>query len=200
MPEIMIRILFSITNAALRLEGAVSKIAAYAQFSRAGAVGKNCNLEGRGQLIDGDQLQVGDEVSIGRNFFIRAKAGVSIGSYTHISRNVTIHSVNHNTSGVLLPYDKSEVLRPVSIGRFVWIGMNSSILPGVTIGDGAIIGMATVVSRDVPAGAVLVGAPSRLVKFRESTHTEKLVERNQFYVHSKRRYISRLLSRAITKS
>ena len=52
--------------------------------------------------------------------------------------------------------------RPVSIGRNVWIGGGAIILPGITIGDDAIIGAGSVVTRDVPAGATAVGNPARL--------------------------------------
>ena len=52
--------------------------------------------------------------------------------------------------------------RPIRIGRNVWIGGGAIILPGVTIGDDAIIGAGSVVTRDVPAGATVVGNPARL--------------------------------------
>ena len=53
---------------------------------------------------------------------------------------------------------------PVKIGRRVWIGSHATVLPGVTIGDGAIIGGGAVVTKDVPAYAVAVGVPARVVK------------------------------------
>lgn len=53
---------------------------------------------------------------------------------------------------------------PIVIGRGVWIGANVTVLPGVTIGDDAVVAAAAVVTRDVPAGAVVVGAPARVVR------------------------------------
>jgi maltose O-acetyltransferase len=52
--------------------------------------------------------------------------------------------------------------RPVRIGRNVWIGAGANILPGVTIGDDALIGAGSVVTRDVPSGAIAFGNPARL--------------------------------------
>lgn len=142
--------------------------------------GARCIFEGGGRLIDPQKIVLGDDVSIGRNFFIRATGGLEIGSYTHISRNVTIHTSNHNVEGELLPYDNSVVSKPIEIGRYVWVGMNSCILPGVKIGDGAIIGMGTVVSKDVLPNQIVVGAAQRCVAYRDEEHARIRREDKKF--------------------
>lgn len=142
--------------------------------------GGNCVFEGFGRLYEADNIKMGKHIFIGRNFFIRAAGGVEIGSYTHISRNVTIHTVNHNIEGELLPYDKIEKRKEIKIGKYVWIGMNVCILPGVTIGDGAVIGMGTIVSKDVKAGDIVVGSGQRVVGQRNESHTEELLNENKF--------------------
>ena len=53
---------------------------------------------------------------------------------------------------------------PVTIGRNVWIGANATILAGVTIGDDAVVAAASVVTKDVPAQAIVVGSPARVVR------------------------------------
>ena len=53
---------------------------------------------------------------------------------------------------------------PVVIGRNVWIGSNATILPGVTIGDDAVVAAASVVTKDVPEKSVVVGSPARVVR------------------------------------
>ncbi|WP_439483849.1 acyltransferase [Cyclobacterium plantarum] len=142
--------------------------------------GINCHIEGYGRIYEKEKLYIGNHVSIGRNFFIRCRSNISIGDYTHISRNVTIHSANHNIHGDLLPYDHTLLSKPIVIGSYVWVGMNVSILSGVTIGDGAVIGMGSVVSKDVDPGEIVVGQGQRTVSTRNLEHTKYLVSNNKF--------------------
>ena len=87
---------------------------------------------------------------------------VVIGEGTQIGPAVQIYAADH-------PRDAAtrraglEFGRPVRIGRDVWIGGGAILLPGVSIGDGAIIGAGSVVTRDVAAGATVVGNPARIV-------------------------------------
>jgi acetyltransferase-like isoleucine patch superfamily enzyme len=67
----------------------------------------------------------------------------------------------------MVPYDTTYIDKPVIIGNSVWIGMNAGVTPGVTIGDGAIIGMGTVVSQDVSSCAIVVGPKQRTAGYRE---------------------------------
>lgn len=101
---------------------------------------------------------------------------MTIGDNTHISRNLTLYSYNHNYEGCALPYDNTTIEKSVVIGRNVWIGMDVKIAPGVTIGDGAIIGLGTVVSKDVPPLAIVAGQPLRIIKYRDKRHYDKLEE------------------------
>lgn len=85
---------------------------------------------------------------------------VSIGEMTQIGPNVQILAADH-------PRDAEtrraglEFGRPVRIGRNVWIGGGAILLPGVAIGDDAVVGAGSVVTRDVPAGAIAFGNPAR---------------------------------------
>jgi len=56
---------------------------------------------------------------------------------------------------------------PILIGRDVWIGRGSCILPGITIGEGAVIGANSVVNKDVPAYAIAAGIPAKVIKMRQ---------------------------------
>jgi acetyltransferase-like isoleucine patch superfamily enzyme len=66
---------------------------------------------------------------------------------------------------------------PVRIGSNVFIGMNCTILPGVTIGDNVVIGAGSVVSKDIPGGSVAVGAPARVLKTFDE-YVEKVISRS----------------------
>jgi acetyltransferase-like isoleucine patch superfamily enzyme len=142
--------------------------------------GKNCFFEGDGKIYNPDSIILGDEVSIGRNFFLRGRGEINIGSYTHISRNVVIHTVNHNINGEFLPYDRNDIIKDITIGKYVWIGMNVQILQGVTIGDGAVIGTGTTVTKDVMPGEIVVGSGQRVVGKRNGQHTKNLIKKNKY--------------------
>ena len=126
------------------------------------------------------QAELGDNVHIGENAFIRAEGGLFIGDHTHISRNLLLYTISHRTDGERIPYDEGWVEKPVHVGANVWIGMNVSIAPGTRIGDGAIIGLGTTVAGEVPAMAVVVGAKWRIVGERDAAHYRRCVEAGAF--------------------
>lgn len=105
-----------------------------------------------------DHLRVGDRVSINAFVHIWALGGVTIGDDTLIASHVAITSLTHDPQAKL--YSASHQARPIVIGRNVWIGAHAVILPGVTIGDGAIVGAGAVVTRDVAPGVTVVGVPA----------------------------------------
>ncbi|OHB60791.1 MAG: hypothetical protein A2Y12_16105 [Planctomycetes bacterium GWF2_42_9] len=142
--------------------------------------GKDCRIHGQVIIRNPENLTIGDYVRIGRGCYFFCAGGLIVGNNTQISRYVTIYTGNHDTKGDAIPYNDSYVYKPVTIGHSVWIGMHVCIVPGVKIGDGAIIGMGTVVSKDVPPGAVLVGAPQRIVKTRNMEQFNKH-HRNEKY-------------------
>jgi maltose O-acetyltransferase len=108
----------------------------------------------------GFNISIGSGVFLNFNCVILDVVAVSIGDKTQIGPNVQILTADH-------PRDGSERAsglefgRPIDIGRNVWIGGGAIILPGVTVGDGAIVGAGAVVTRNVSAGATVVGNPAR---------------------------------------
>lgn len=136
--------------------------------------GKGCAFYEPLTVIRPENLILGDNVHILRGGYIDALGGITIGDNTHIAPEVLICSWNHNYQGESLPYDKDEILKPVSIGRNVWIGMRVCIIPGITIGEGAVIGMGTTVTHDVPDLAIVGVAPMRVIKYRDRAQYMKL--------------------------
>lgn len=126
-------------------------------------------------------LVIEDHVRIGRNCHFACEGGLTIKENAQLSRNILIYTVNHDIDADCIPYDTTNVKKPVVIGKSVWIGMNVTITPGVTIGDGAIIGMSTVVSKDVPPGAIVVGGPSRIVGERDMEKFAELQEQQKLF-------------------
>lgn len=149
-------------------------------FSQINFIGQDCKFNGKIIITDPACVSIGNNVHIGDNAYFNTMGGLVIGDNTHISRNVSIYTQNHNYNGNALPYDDSHILKPVSIGKNVWIGMNVSIIPGVSIGDGAIIGMGTVVSQNVPPRAIVGNQPHRIVRTRDELHYQILDSNNDF--------------------
>lgn len=110
-------------------------------------------------IVCPEKLKLGKKVYINPGFLAMSRGGITIGDNTQIAANVQILSNNHDV------YDLSVLTcKPVEIGKNVWIGAGTTILPGVRIGDNAVIGAASVVTKDVPNRAVAVCNPARVIK------------------------------------
>ena len=109
----------------------------------------------------------GKNIKIGKNVFINAccrfqdQGGIEIGDGSLIGHNTTIATLNHDFNPAKRQYLTP---RPVKIGKNVWIGSDCTILPEVEIGDGAIIGAGSVVTKSIPANTIAVGNPARVIK------------------------------------
>ena len=142
--------------------------------SRLGYCGEGVRLVGFSKFVQPSQIKLGNNVFIGGNAWFRAGGGIEIGDNTQISRNCAIFAASHNYKGKCLPYDDTLITKPVRIGRNVWIGMSVNIIPGITIGDGAIVALGTTVVKDVPALAIVGGAEQRVLGYRDKAHYESL--------------------------
>lgn len=115
------------------------------------------------------KLYIGDNTYIGEYQNIRASGGIiKIGNNCSISQHITIIASNHNIAKDIninqQGWDKKKT--GVLIEDDVWIGANSVILPGVTIGKGAVIGAGSVVTKNIPKYAIAVGNPAKIIKYR----------------------------------
>lgn len=126
--------------------------------------GKNINLQ-KGAVFS-SKLQIGDNSSLGINSVVQGK--VIIGTNVMMGPEVQIYTQNHCHKRIDIPMIEQgyEEERSVVIGDDVWIGSRATILPGVTIGSGSIIGASAVVTKDVPNYSVVVGNPAKVVKTR----------------------------------
>jgi maltose O-acetyltransferase len=115
-----------------------------------------------------EHLKLGRHIHIGRHTEIMAEGGVSIGNHVVISFHCVLWSIDHRYEGDRLPYDKARIRRPIVIQDNVWIGRNVIVRGGLTIGEGAVVAMGSVVTRDVPPLAVVGGNPARVLRFRDA--------------------------------
>lgn len=111
----------------------------------------------------GCNILLGSHVFINFNLTVLDEALVTIGDHVFIGPDVSIYTACHP----LDPderRDGREWAEPVTIGNDVWIGGGATILPGVTVGDGAVIAARAVVTRDVPPRTLVAGSPARPLK------------------------------------
>ena len=108
----------------------------------------------------GKNIRIGEDVFINSGCRFQDQGGIDIGDGCLIGHNAVITTLNHD----MLPSRRAD-LHParVVVGRGVWFGANVTVLPGITIGDGAVVGAGAVVTKDVPAGAIVVGVPAQRV-------------------------------------
>ena len=109
----------------------------------------------------GKNIHIGDDVFINACCQFQDHGGVYIGDRCQIGHNVVFATLNHGLSA-----ETRRTMTPalIRLGKNVWVGSHSTILPGVTIGDNAIIAAGAVVTRDVPADTVVGGVPARELK------------------------------------
>lgn len=113
------------------------------------------------------RLRIGTHAFIGMGAFVQVFDAVTIGAYALIGPYCYIASTNHRFERRDIPIQQQGfTTAPVTIGEDAWLGTQVVVLPGVTIGKGAIIGAGSVVTRDVPAYEIWAGVPARFVKNR----------------------------------
>lgn len=110
-----------------------------------------------------DRIKIGKNVLINTNLLAMARGGITIEDDVQVASNVQIITNNHD------PYERMVLpCKPVLIKKGAWIGAGATILPGVCIGKHAIVGAASVITKDVPDYAVVVGNPAKVVKMLDA--------------------------------
>jgi acetyltransferase-like isoleucine patch superfamily enzyme len=124
------------------------------------------------------EVSIGDKTVLGQECTISAYQQISIGEQCILADRVMLIDFDHNVSEVERPVRVQGIYkRDVRVGSNVWIGYGAQILRGVTIGDNSIVGAGSVVTKDVPANAVVGGAPARLIRMRDAPQTLRWKDR-----------------------
>ena len=124
-----------------------------------GRIGENSFLHAPLAGAAFEKITIGSGVYINSNLLAMARGGITIEDDVQIAANVQLLTNNHD------PYDRQILTcKPIVIRKGAWIGAGATILPGVTVGRYAIVGAASVVTRDVGDYEVVVGNPARLVR------------------------------------
>jgi len=127
---------------------------------------------GTGAVLDahGGSIEIDDDCHVGPYCVIYGHGGVSIGASALIAPGCLLMSSGHTIPAMdeLIRHQPNRTA-PIVIGRDTWLGAGAVVLPGVTIGTGAVIAAGAVVSRDVPDGVLVAGVPARGRRRRETT-------------------------------
>ena len=149
-------------------------------------INSNAKLTSTTEIADG--VWIGEFATIGRHSYVQRGTEIlsaQIGDFCSIGTNCHIGMYEHPTDNIstssrlylkmLAAKDYyNDIPTPAIIGSDVWVGSNSTILGGVQIGDGAIIGAGAVVTKDVPPYAIVGGVPAKIIRYRFSQ--EKIAE------------------------
>ena len=117
-------------------------------------------------LLPGGGISIGKGSGLGVNCLVHGP--LEIGEKVMMGPDVVILTHTHNIDRTDIPMgDQGSRVAKVTIGNDVWIGMRSIIMPGVKIGNGAVIGAGAIVTKNVPDYAIVGGVPAKIIKYRK---------------------------------
>jgi acetyltransferase-like isoleucine patch superfamily enzyme len=140
------------------------------------SIGKNVCISSGFQCILGNEknILINDYTAIGHNVKLYNFGSINIGAFTMIAAEVTMTNGGHDLS-TFEPFSGT-----INIGRGCWIGHGAKIIRPVTIGDNVIIAAGAVVTRDIPPGAIAVGIPAKITKFRDFSNKVWCIGKHYF--------------------
>ncbi len=148
---------------------------------------KRCNSVGAGCRANGPisgfhkNVHLGDHVHF-NGCSILGDGEIRIGRHFHSGENLVILTQNHNyDSKDAIPYDNIKLTHKTTIKDFVWCGHQVTLVPGVTIGEGAVIAAGAVVTKDVPDFAIVGGNPAKVIKYRDIEQFSDLKKQGRFH-------------------
>ena len=132
-------------------------------YRRAGVtLARTSSIHWRAEFYAPSGIQIGECTTIGDSAFLDGRSGLTIGSNVNLGSHVTIWTRQHDIDSA----DFAEIGAPVHVADYAYLGSGCIILPGVTIGEGGVVGAGSVVARDVPPFTLVVGAPARVIRER----------------------------------
>ncbi len=144
-----------------------------------GSVGTGLKVNHQCHISFAKNVNLGNNVNF-NGMTIYGRGGVSIGDNFHSGAGCKIITANHNYEGDAIPYDHTVIAQRVIVGDNVWFGDNVMVMPGITIGEGAICAAGSVVTKDVEPCAIVGGNPAKLIKHRDQEHYYRLKAEGKF--------------------
>lgn len=130
------------------------------------ALDRGVTLLCSGEAQSNPKIYIGADTYINRHTFIDATLSITIGKMCGIGPSCYITDHDHGLDLTFPPLEQPIISVPTKIGDRVWIGANVTILKGVNIGNDAVIGAGSVVTKDIPEKAIAVGNPAKVIRER----------------------------------
>lgn len=143
--------------------------------------GERAKVEAGSTILARERCHIGDGAAISSGCYINGVGGFHLGNYAGMAAECVVLTTEHRFMGaVQLPFDRVRQVKPVRIGDYAWIGQRSMILAGVKIGEGAVVAMGSVVTKDVPDFAIVGGNPAEVIGKRSLREFKKLKDLKSF--------------------
>lgn len=126
-------------------------------------IGRGAKIHMWANFFNPPGVEIGEDTIIGDHCFLDGRANLKIGSHVAIASQVLIYNSQHDIHAE----DFHAIEKPVEIGDYVFIGPRAIILPGVKIGQGAVVASAAVVTKDVAPGKIVAGVPAQEIGERK---------------------------------
>ncbi len=147
-------------------------------------IGSGSTIHMGARIYDPRHIEIGEDTIIGeratldgRRQLPNSQGGITIGDHTDIASEVMIWSSEHNISSP----DFAAIEAPVHIGDYVFIGPRAILLPGITVGSGAVIAAGAVVTKDVTANTIVGGVPAKPIGERDPNNLKYRLGRARWF-------------------
>jgi acetyltransferase-like isoleucine patch superfamily enzyme len=140
-------------------------------------IGKGSSIHTYLRFFDPKNIEIGDDTIIGDHVFLDGRDKLVIGNHTDIASYVLIYNSQHDVDST----DFRAVLKPIVIGDYVFIGPRAIILPGVTLGKGAVVAAGAVVTCDVGEFEVVGGIPAIKIRERNNKNPSYILGRARLF-------------------
>lgn len=131
-----------------------------------GKVGENSNIRPKIKFVDGKNISIGYNSGIGEKSFLQDCGKIIIGNDVLMGPEVMIFTTNHGIEKSKKIFEQKNIIKDVKIGNDVWIGARVIILPGISVGDGAVIAAGSIVTKNVDNYTIVAGNPAKKIKDR----------------------------------
>lgn len=131
---------------------------------------RTSSIHWRTEFYAPELIVIGEYCTLGDSCFLDGRSGLTIGDSVNLGSHVTIYTREHAVNSP----DFAETGAPVVVGNHAWIASHAIVLPGVTIGEGAVVAAGAVVTRDVPPFTIVGGNPARRISDRNRDLRYKL--------------------------